>query len=224
MLVKPGTARPHVLEPLPASAVHTSQPENAVEVAPAASRAHACIRNFCCALPRSSPQFLEAFRTRNSEFSASKLSLLVAWSGEYPGKWLTHCTELWRLTADVELGVTIQAVVDTLAECQAADGYLAPWADGERWSTAHWDSWGHYHCMLGCLLWAEASGDPTAAAVAAGVGAVVCAAFPTAQKLYAQVRKHTMRSDFSGPRFGRLSGKCQSFVGGSFRKLQMHRT
>ena len=89
---------------------------------------------------------------------------------------------------------------------------------------AHWDSWGHYHCMLGCLLWAEASGDPTAAAVAAGVGAVVCAAFPTAQKLYAQVRKHTMRSDFSGPRFGRLSGKCQSFVGGSSIKLQMHRT
>lgn len=144
------------------------------------------VRNFDIALPASNPQLLECFRTRNHADSAANLGLLVAWSGEYPGKWLTHCTELWRLTQDPDLHHTIQAVVDELAACQASDGYLAPWPDSQRWSREHWDTWGHYHIMIGCLLWADATQDSTALMVASKIADVVCAHFTTAQKLYDQ--------------------------------------
>ena len=80
----------------------------------------------------------------------------------------------------------VQKAVDELAACQAKDGYLAPWPDNLRWSTQHWDTWGHYHCMIGCLLWADATGDPTALSIARKIGDVVCAYFSTPQKLFAQ--------------------------------------
>eukprot|EP01052_Picozoa_sp_SAG31_P028348 SAG31_NODE_2728_length_5180_cov_2.415469_5_plen_138_part_00 len=70
-----------------------------------ARRASAVIRNFSAGLPLSNPQLLECFRVRNTRYNAADLPAgkpiagpvggsLVAWSGEYPGKWLTHCR--WR--------------------------------------------------------------------------------------------------------------------------------
>ena len=193
--IKPGTEQPHALSPVLLGQFHLD-PAGLLQ-----RRATAVIKNFDLTLPASDPQFLESFRTRNSPYNAAMLpggswgappaasgpgGSLVAWSGEYPGKWLTHCAELWRLTRDPELKAVAQLAVDELAACQAADGYLAPWSDKERWSTQTWDSWGHYHCMLGCLLWAEATADPTAQAVATKIADVICAQFPTPKELVAQ--------------------------------------
>ena len=179
--VKPGAEHPSILSPMGAAARYRFDPDSLLQ-----RRITAVVRHFDVTLPLSNPQLLESFRTRNSRWDAESLALTVAWTGEYPGKWLTHCSELWRLTQDPELRATIQLAVDELAACQAEDGYLAPWPDSRRWSTQHWDTWGHYHCMIGCLLWADASGDPTALAVAKKIGDVVSGVFTTPQKLFAQ--------------------------------------
>lgn len=181
MSVRPGTEQPAILAPLSASARYDLGPDS-----PLQQRIIAVVRNFDVSLPASNPQLLECFRTRNTRWNAASLSLTVAWTGEYPGKWLTHCAELWRLTQDPELQSVVQNAVDKLAAYQATDGYLAPWADSQRWSTQHWDTWGHYHCMIGCLLWNEATGDPTALSIARKIGDVVCAYFSSPQKLFAQ--------------------------------------
>jgi len=179
--VKPGAEHPSILSPMGAAARYRFDPDSLLQ-----RRITAVVRHFDVTLPLSNPQLLESFRTRNSRWDAESLALTVAWTGEYPGKWLTHCSELWRLTQDPELRATIQLAVDELAACQAEDGYLAPWPDSRRWSTQHWDTWGHYHCMIGCLLWADASGDPTALNIAKKIGDVVSGVFTTPQKLFAQ--------------------------------------
>eukprot|EP01052_Picozoa_sp_SAG31_P028347 SAG31_NODE_2728_length_5180_cov_2.415469_4_plen_147_part_00 len=85
------------------------------------------------------------------------------------------------------LQATAQLAVDELASCQAADGYLAPWADERRWSKGTWDTWGQYHCMLGCLLWADSTGgDPTALRVATKIADCICSHFVTPADLVAQ--------------------------------------
>ena len=67
----------------------------------------------------------------------------------------------------------------------AADGYLGPFpdakgSDGLRTMKAGWDSWGHYHICLGCLLWHEATGgsDPVPLAIATKISQLMITTFP----------------------------------------------
>ena len=90
---------------------------------------------------------------------------LLPWSGEFAGKYLTGATGVLRLTGDPELKRDLERFVRDLVACQDADGYLGPFPRGYR-LTGHapnvgekggptWDAWGHYHVMLGLLLWDE---------------------------------------------------------------------
>ena len=88
--VVPGSQQPPVLIPLDASARFELDPASLVQ-----QRITAVVRNFDVTLPTSDPQLLECFRTRNTRWNAASLALTVPWTGEYPGKWLTHCAELW---------------------------------------------------------------------------------------------------------------------------------
>ena len=74
-----------------------------------------------------------------------------------------------------------------LVAFQDTDGYLGPFSKGHRLTGSApniggkaggtWDAWGHYHTMLGLLLWHEATGDPAALAAARRIGDLFCDRF-----------------------------------------------
>ena len=179
---------PHVVSPI-VDATFGLLPDSLL-----AQRSLAVIEHFDIPLPASNPRLLEMFKDRNRRANGKSMTQM-AWAGEFVGKWLTHASQLYRLTRHPELKATIQMAVDTLAKYQAPDGYLGPWMDassdappghspnppksGTRTMKAGWDAWGHYHAMLGCLLWSQCVTDnPTALSIATKIADMMCATFP----------------------------------------------
>jgi len=137
--------------------------------------------------PVSNPAILEMFRDRDRH----PLREMVPWAGEFAGKYLTSTVEVWRLTGDHALQSMIADFVNRLIHLQAEDGYLGPWPKESRLTGrapnigAHggetWDAWGHYHVMLGLLLWHEETGDAAALACARRIGDLFWRKFQTAR-------------------------------------------
>src|SRR5215218_8870303 len=112
--------------------------------------------------PSANPAMLEMFRDRDMP----PYRELVPWAGEFAGKYLTAATQVLRLTHEQELRHGLAHFVDHLTALQADDGYLGPWPHDARLTgrapqITHgtWDAWGHYHIMVGLLLWHEETGD-----------------------------------------------------------------
>ncbi|MEY2408469.1 MAG: uncharacterized protein QOF48_1139 [Verrucomicrobiota bacterium] len=137
--------------------------------------------------PSSNPAMLEMFRDRHRQPRRD----LLPWSGEFAGKYLTSAVEVLRVTGDSGLKKSIAAFTRRLVELQAEDGYLGPWpienrltgrapnVGGKAGET--WDAWGHYHVMLGLLLWHEDSGDTSALGAARRIGDLFCSKFQKAR-------------------------------------------
>jgi uncharacterized protein len=133
--------------------------------------------------PRSNPAMLEMFRDRER----LPLRHMEPWAGEFAGKYLTSAVQVYRVSRDPELRRAIEWFVPELAAGQADDGYLGPWSKENRLTGfapnigksggGTWDAWGHYHAMVGLLLWHEESEDPTALGCAARIGNLLCHKF-----------------------------------------------
>ncbi|MBI2195100.1 MAG: glycoside hydrolase family 127 protein [Planctomycetes bacterium] len=133
--------------------------------------------------PASNPAMLEMFRDRDRK----PLRNLVPWAGEFAGKYLTSAVQVLRLTADPALRLHLGSFVRDLTSLQDADGYLGPWPREHRltgWAPntgkeggGTWDAWGHYHVMLGLLLWHEDTGDARALRAARRIGDLLCRKF-----------------------------------------------
>ena len=135
--------------------------------------------NWLKVAPEANPAMLEIFRDRDRR----PLRDLLPWSGEFAGKYLTGAVQVLRLTGDAELKACLQGFVRELVSLQAEDGYLGPWpADSRLTGSAPncagtWDAWGHYHVMLGLLLWREETGDTAALVCARRMGDLFCEKF-----------------------------------------------
>ena len=145
-------------------------------------RLDAVTRQWILPAPFANPGILEMFRQRDRTPAHD----LVPWAGEFAGKYLTHAVQVWRLTRDAELGAHIRWFVGELVPLQAEDGYLGPWPHAFRLrkgaaNCAHgnepWDAWGHYHAMLGLLLWHAESGDQQALGCARRIADLFCRRF-----------------------------------------------
>jgi DUF1680 family protein len=130
--------------------------------------------------PASNPGMLEMFRDRDRKPYRD----LVPWAGEFAGKYLTGAVQVWRLTRDERLAVRIRSFVEELLAAQDEDGYLGPWPRNAR-LTNHvvypdggskytWDAWGHYHIMLGLMLWHEDTADARALRCACRMADLMC--------------------------------------------------
>ena len=132
--------------------------------------------------PAANPAMLDMFADRDREPYRDQ----VPWAGEFAGKYLTSAVQILRLTGDRALRRHTAAFVKKLVAHQAEDGYLGPWPEasrltgtapnctGARWT---WDAWGHYHVMLGLLLWYEEAGDRQALKCARRMGDLLCERF-----------------------------------------------
>lgn len=129
--------------------------------------------------PKANPAMLEMFRDRDS----TPLRDLVPWAGEFGGKYLTSAVEILRLTGDERLRRWLQEYVAYLLRLQAEDGYLGPWPQAWRLTNRNsadgltWDTWGHYHMMLGLMLWHEETGEEEALLAARRIADLLCAKY-----------------------------------------------
>lgn len=135
--------------------------------------------------PTANPGMLEMFRDRDRK----PLRAMEPWAGEFAGKYLTAGTQVYRLTGDAELKATLAAFVKEWVALQADDGYLGPWPNGSRLTGKApnvggkgqpgdtWDAWGHYHAMLGLLLWHDTVTDENALKAATRIGDLLCERF-----------------------------------------------
>ncbi|MBT3342719.1 MAG: hypothetical protein HN712_18945 [Gemmatimonadetes bacterium] len=133
--------------------------------------------------PDANPAILDIFRDRDRLPRRD----LVAWAGEFAGKYITAAVQILRLTQDDTLRQRIESFVDELVSLQDEDGYLGPWEQDNRLTGrgrnvrgqlgGTWDAWGHYHIMLGLLLWHEDSGDAAALRCTRRIGDLLCERF-----------------------------------------------
>ncbi len=114
--------------------------------------------------PQANPAMLQMFRDRDRKPRRD----LVPWAGEFAGKYLTSAVLALRLSSDGRLQPMVDSFVEDLIATQDTDGYLGPAPHDQRligttlagdWL---WDIWGHYHCMLGLLLYFRETGNPSA--------------------------------------------------------------
>jgi DUF1680 family protein len=143
--------------------------------------------NWLKVAPLSNPAMLEMFRDRDRLPRRD----MVPWAGEFAGKYLTAAVQVYRCRRDENLKLFLKQFVSELISLQAPDGYLGPWPKENR-LTGHapnagknggdtWDAWGHYHVMLGLLLWYEEMNDSAALRCAAGIGDLFCRKFDMAR-------------------------------------------
>lgn len=129
--------------------------------------------------PKSNPGMLEMFRDRD----AAPLREMVAWAGEFAGKYLTGAVQVLHVTHDAELKTWLRDFVHTLIDLQDRDGYLGPWSAKDRlanrasnsaYKKRTWDTWGHYHVMLGLMIWHEETSDTRALECATRIADLLC--------------------------------------------------
>ncbi len=143
----------------------------------------ALTRNWLLPAPEANPALLAMFSNRDR----APYRDLLPWSGEFAGKYLTGATQVLRVSGDPRLRSQLQNFVAELVSLQDPDGYLGPFPAGHHLTGsapniggkngATWDAWGHYHVLLGLLLWHDATGDPNAMAAARKIGDLLCATF-----------------------------------------------
>lgn len=119
--------------------------------------------------PGGNPGLLDMFARRDS----GKPINLVPWAGEFVGKYLISGVQALSMSDSARLKKTLSGVVARLIDLQAPDGYLGPWPKRERLK-GHWDLWGHYHVMLGLILWSEHTGDAEAMRSARKAADLIC--------------------------------------------------
>ncbi len=139
------------------------------------------IKNWLLVAPDQNPALLDMFADRDR----SPYRDLLPWSGEFAGKYLTASTQIIRLTHDAALEAKVRKFVARLVTLQDADGYLGPFPKAHRLTGtapnaaggATWDAWGHYHLLIGLLLWHDQTGDAKALRCARKIGDLLCAHF-----------------------------------------------
>ena len=136
------------------------------------TRINANVDGWLKVAPKNNPGLLDMFARRDSGEAIN----LVPWAGEFVGKYLISAVQASRMSDDPALEQAIESVVDRLLKLQAEDGYLGPWPKKDR-LRGQWDLWGHYHVMLGLLLWSEYSGDERAMVAAKRIADLVCSTF-----------------------------------------------
>lgn len=139
----------------------------------------AVTENWLLRAPDANPGILKMFANRDRQPYAD----LLPWSGEFAGKYLTCVAQMLPMTQDPRLEKYGAAFVDSFIEMQAEDGYLGPFPLEYRLTGQNangsktWDAWGHYHAMLGLILWYDHTGDEDALNCASRIGDLLCKKF-----------------------------------------------
>ncbi|MBI2422266.1 MAG: glycoside hydrolase family 127 protein [Candidatus Hydrogenedentes bacterium] len=141
-------------------------------------RVEANIDHWALRAPGANPGLLEMFQRRDRHLPYAEP---VPWAGEFAGKYLIAGVQSLRMSDNAALKPFLQTFVDALIAGQADDGYLGPWPEAQR-LLGHWDLWGHYHCMLGLLMWYDATGDQKAYDCTVRAAEAICNVYAEGEK------------------------------------------
>jgi len=128
--------------------------------------------NWLLSIRETNPAILTMLRDKNL-LPARHLN---PWSGEFAGKYLTGCALIYRLTNKNKLKKYISHFIDELLTYQEPNGYLGAFDEAHQLTgTADfmrdpihdrtidtigtWDTWAHYHMMVGLMLWHDITND-----------------------------------------------------------------
>ncbi len=136
---------------------------------PVADRIEANLDNWLLPVPAANPGMIEMFRLRDR----MPVPDLVPWAGEFIGKYLISAVQARRMVDAPAFDRFLRDLIGEFISTQANDGYLGPFRNEER-LLGHWDLWGHYHCMLGLMMWYEDTGDKTALDCAVRAADLIC--------------------------------------------------
>jgi DUF1680 family protein len=125
---------------------------------PLGERIERNVEHWILRAPAANPGIIEMFRRRDRH---QPFAEHTPWAGEFAGKYLISAVQACRMSDDRRLRPHVRAFVHELIACQDTDGYLGPWPRTRR-LMGDCDLWGHYHCMLGLLLWYDDTGDKAA--------------------------------------------------------------
>lgn len=149
----------------------------------AADYLRAVTEQWLLVVPAANPALLDMFADRDRKPYRN----MVPWAGEFAGKYLTSAVQVLRLTGDRRLKKYIEVFVAQLIGLQDEDGYLGPWPKNSRLTGMApnvsgkegptWDAWGHYHAMLGLLLWHRDCGDRAVLSCAERMADLFCKKF-----------------------------------------------
>lgn len=157
-------------------------------------RLDATARQWLLCAPEANPAMLALLRDRDRTPRRD----LVPWAGEFAGKYLTALVQSYRLTGDERLRWQLDRFVPQLIATQADDGYFGPAPRDQRLTgvtaAGHdlWDVWGHYHLLLGLLLWHETSGSAEALEACRRSANYLCGRFIGGAERAWDARSHEM--------------------------------
>jgi DUF1680 family protein len=136
--------------------------------------------NWLLIAPDANRGMLEMFRDRDR----LPFRNMVPWAGEFAGKYLTAATQVSRVTHDIELQQYLSYFVTELLSLQGEDGYLGPWPTGYHFINSvdypdgshidTWDTWGHYHIMIGLLFYYESTNNKVVLDCACRIADGIC--------------------------------------------------
>ncbi len=150
-------------------------------------RIQANLQNWLLSAPDANPGMIEIFHRRDRQPEPS----LVPWAGEFAGKYLISAVQARRMTDDPRLDPLLRRFVRELIDAQAEDGYLGPFKKADR-LMGNWDLWGHYHCMLGLMMWQEDTGDNAARDCVLRAADCICNAYLDPGKKILDMGSHEM--------------------------------
>ena len=133
-------------------------------------RVDANVTNWLIPAIVSNPGMVEMFHLRDRKPAYPDP---VWWAGEFAGKYLISLVQALRMSDSPELRETAQKLVRDICAAQADDGYLGPFTKEQR-LLGQWALWGHYHVMLGLVMWHQATGDEDALATALRSADLIC--------------------------------------------------
>ena len=137
--------------------------------------------------PEANPGLIQMFYQRDRQPAPN----LVPWAGEFIGKYLISAVQALRLAEEPELRARVGDLVQQLIASQAPDGYLGPFPEKIRLK-AHWDLWGHYHCLLALLMWHEATGDIGALTASQRAADLICQTYLNTKQRVFDAGSHEM--------------------------------
>ncbi|MFC1694231.1 beta-L-arabinofuranosidase domain-containing protein [Candidatus Latescibacterota bacterium] len=144
-------------------------------------RLSAITKGWLIPAPRANPAMIGVFLTRDRERPPDSVKWhkgagnILPWSGEFAGKHLLSAQLVHRMNCDSELGASSDDLVRKLITTQDSDGYLGPFPKHLRLTGIDtWDLWGHYHVILGLLMYYDDTGYEPALKAACKAADLIC--------------------------------------------------